>query len=1091
VRRAVSKTQDFLDWLNEPQHARLLRLAYPNEDAPKARLVVNRFQGKEFISRGFEYIVELLSDDASIELEELHGKLMCVFLVQASGSLRPFTGYVSQFKFLKTDGGIAFYEAILVPWFEFLRLRQNNRLFHDQTLSQQAQAIFAAYGSLPAWEWKVVGEEPVFTMATQWAESDHNYLSRRMEAAGHTYWYDHADKGHTWVVCDDTRSAKPISGDAPTIRYHSEGGPDDEDAIAQWSPVRTSASAKLAISGFDFKDPRPVHVDVPGFNINDQDNLPKLEVHSYEGHYGFKYRSGANELAQRRMEEIDARGKQYEAQGNCDRVAAGHWFKFTGHFGHTGDDADFLILEAHHEATNNYLQNAGELAEYKNRFICQSKSIPWRPGKEFNSTDTKLLSLQTATVVGPQAHGSLHVDEYGRIRVRFHWDRDETSSCWVRVASNWAGGENGLISLPRVGSEAVIQCLDGNPDHPIVTSCVHNQHYMPPWKLPDQQGLTGLRGRELNGSNGNSAGGRSNHVVLEDTAGKMQVQLKCDHLTSQLSLGHIGRIEDNAGRKESRGQGFEVSTEGRGAVRAGQGMLISTEGRPNAQAHITDMGETVERLTQGQDLHNSMSDAAQQAKAHETGDQDEVVKALKAQNTEIKGHGGNPAQGEFPEFQAPHLTLASPAGIQTTTQGSTHVMSTEHNALTSGGHTSMSSGKSLLVSVREAIRLFAYKAGMKLIAASGDIDITALKDSINLLAKLNITQTANRITISAKEELVVNGGGSYSKWNGSGIEHGTSGVWRQQAAQHTLSGGASMGKPNLPNTTQLPKGQLDLYHDYVNQGGSKVEAVKQGEYTVIDSEGAEHKGTLDGKGFATVAGLSMGTAKVIYGKDPRDPWDEASHFGKNDDWPPQSAADDGADAAAISALGDAGKKAAMAGPAGTSSGTSGSLAGVAGAAGGAGSLTGALGKVGSMANMAKQAVGAVQAVQKGGAQGLLAQAGQTALGKAASSVPGGALAVSALSGGLSAKGGAQALLGQASGSLESIGMPATNTLSAGLLTGKQAIQALKLPGALPQPSMPALPTSLSNPALSKPDLLASSPTSPSIKPSFSINNLVT
>jgi type VI secretion system secreted protein VgrG len=172
----------------------------------------------------------------------------------------------------------------------------------------------------------------------------------------------------------------------------------------------------------------------------------------------------------------------------------------------------------------------------------------------------------------------------------------------------------------------------------------------------------------------------------------------------------------------------------------------------------------------------------------------------------------------------------------------------------------------------------------------------------------------------------------------------------------------------------------------------------------------------------------------------------------------------------------------MPGPAGTSR-ASGALARAAGAAGG---LTGALNTVGPMANMAKQAVGAVQAVQKGGAQGLLAQAGQTALGKAASSVPGGALAVNALSGGLSAKGGSQALLGQASGSLESMGMPPANTLSASVPTGLQAIQALKLPGAIPRPSMPALPTSLS-----KPDLLASFSTSPSIKPSFSINDLVT
>lgn len=133
-------------------------------------------------------------------------------------------------------------------------------------------------------------------------------------------------------------------------------------------------------------------------------------------------------------------------------------------------------------------------------------------------------------------------------------------------------------------------------------------------------------------------------------------------------------------------------------------------------------------------------------------------------------------------------------------------MSVEHTALTSGGHCSVSAGKSLLVSVKEAVRMFAYKAGMKLVAASADIDITALKDSVNILAKLNITHTANRITITAKEEVVINGGSSFSRWNASGIVHGTTGTWRQHAAQHEFVPGKSEGTPPLPQSVQLRRG---------------------------------------------------------------------------------------------------------------------------------------------------------------------------------------------------------------------------------------------------------------------------------------------
>jgi len=357
-------------------------------------------------------------------------------------------------------------------------------------------------------------------------------------------------------------------------------------------------------------------------------------------------------------------------------------------------------------------------------------------------------------------------------------------------------------------------------------------------------------------------------------------------------------------------------------------------------------------MAQGQALHDSLSQFAQQAQAHQPGDQDQVVAALKSQVDAVKGQGGQPAQGEFPEFQAPHLVLASPAGIETSTPGSTHLMSMEHTALTSGGHASLSAGKSLLVSVKEAVRMFAYKAGMKLVAAGADIDITALKDSVNILAKLNITHTANRITITAKEEVVINGGTSFSRWNASGIVHGTSGVWRQHAAQHNLDPGKSEGTPALPQTVKLPLGQLDLLHRYVNQEGSKKQGVGQGDYTVVDAEGGVHQGTLDGDGVASVAGLPMGMATVSYGRDPRDPWDEGSYFGEGTEWPVVAQSEAGADTAT-------------------------------------GSPEDTADKLGAVAQLAKQGASAVQSLKQGGAQALLAQAGQAAVAHVAGKLPGG------------------------------------------------------------------------------------------------------
>ncbi|WP_240950692.1 DUF2345 domain-containing protein, partial [Collimonas pratensis] len=280
---------------------------------------------------------------------------------------------------------------------------------------------------------------------------------------------------------------------------------------------------------------------------------------------------------------------------------------------------------------------------------------------------------------------------------------------------------------------------------------------------------------------------RSNHLILDDTNGKIQAQLKSDHQHSQLSLGSITRIEDNAGRKDARGEGWELRTDGHGVARSAKGMLITTEARNNAASHIKDMGETVSRLTAARDQHESLADAAQQAGAQEKqGQQADVAQILKAQNDAIKG--GTSGDGTFPELSEPHLVLASPAGIEATTSGSTHIASGEHMAITTGKSLSIASGDSLFASVAKTFRLMVQKAGMKMVAAAGDIDVKALTDSINLLAKLNITHTANRITITAKEEVLINGGGSYVKFNASGIEHGTNGGYIAHAATHSLPG---------------------------------------------------------------------------------------------------------------------------------------------------------------------------------------------------------------------------------------------------------------------------------------------------------------
>jgi type VI secretion system secreted protein VgrG len=511
------------------QNNRILRLSFPHNDGPDAELVVNSLEASEALSRDFEFTVELLSDNPLIELKDLQGKLLCVELVRKNGGLRFFTGYVFSFRLVKADGKVAFYEAGLGPWFKYLSLRKDNFLFHNATLREQTDAIFRDYLAHPDWDARIYGEDPAMTDACQFDESDFNYLSRRWEAAGWHYSYVHSATGHKLVLSDDSTRADPIDGDVE-IPFQRHAGAREEDGIGEWSPVRHLMPASVELSSFNFKSPRPVNANIP--TINKQGKVLRVESYEYAGAYGFKNRADGERLARQRMVELEAAGKHVEAEGNNRDVLPDRWFRLTGHFDASlfgGDDQarEFLIVHVRHSASNNYHVSKSVPALYANRFTCIRKIIPWHPGRGYNSTEPKIYGLQTAIVVGPKGE-EIHTDEYGRVRVQFHWDRvgelDERSSAWLRVATAWAGARFGMTSIPRVGTEVLVSFLDGNPDRGLIIGMVPNAANMPPWELPANKTQSGILSRSTPGG----AYGHANAIRFEDKKGKEQLWLHAE-----------------------------------------------------------------------------------------------------------------------------------------------------------------------------------------------------------------------------------------------------------------------------------------------------------------------------------------------------------------------------------------------------------------------------------------------------------------------------------------------------------------------------------------------------------------------------------
>ena len=715
------------------------------------------------------------------------------------------------------------YKLTLRPWLHLATLTTDCRIFQNKTVVDILDELLADY-AFPV-DKRLIETYPTRDYQTQFNESDFEFFSRLCQAWGISFFFEHGGDRHRLVLIDNMGAyRKNDSAAYQEVEYHAPGWKVDAEYVHSFVPHNQLTSGKYASRDYDYTRPR---ADL-SFGRSDPRPTGQADGEVYQWHaaragsHCAQPRAGSadandpqaegRQLALLRMQALRTHGARAQASGNLRGMVPGCSFQLQKHPREKAN-AEYLILDTRllieDVAQDSQIPDAasGRKQHWKVEldFTAHPMAEPLRPALTQAKPFTR--GPQSALVVGP-AGQNLWTDELGRIKVQFPWDRlgqkNQHSTCWIRVSSPWAGNQLGGIQIPRIGQEVIVDFFGGDPDLPICTGRPYNQNNQPPWALPGQQALSGFRSRELTEEGGNSAAGRSNHLVLDDTAGKIQAQLKSDHQHSQLSLGHITRIEDNAGRKDPRGEGFELRTDGHGVMRAQDGLLITTEARSNAARHAKDLGETVARLTTGREQHEGLSESAQQAQAHVKGDQDEVTRALKAQNDAIRG-SGSASNGSFPELAEPHLVLASPAGIETSTAQSTHIASAEHNALTSGGHTSIAAAKSFLVSVKQAVRLFAYQTGIRLFAFGGDIDIKALKESINILAKLDIVQIANKITITAKEELVLNGGGSTIRLNAACIEEATSGKHIEYAAVHS-----TVGPKNAPTRSAGGASSLDL-----------------------------------------------------------------------------------------------------------------------------------------------------------------------------------------------------------------------------------------------------------------------------------------
>lgn len=777
----------------------------------QSALTVVRVEGHENLCELFEYRVTLKTPDslngifgpaANLDMPGLQGRELTIVIEldgmgtglagRIGSGTREITGLVTQVEGPASVGRSLAYTLTLRPWLFLASLTSDYKIFQQKTVVEILDELLADY-SFPVDKRLDVARYPKREYQVQYGETDYTFFKRLTEEWGISFFFAHSQGRHRLVLTDGNGAfRKPASPAYHTVRWHDSVGRIDEEHIHEFATIDKLVSGAWVSNDYDFGKPR-ADLSVGTRDPRDTAHADR-EVYQWRGDHAQPVTGNdpwkeGDMISRIRMEALRQHGSRAAGKGNLRGLAVGTVFTLTNHPQKLAN-VEYLVY-----ATRLRLEDIAEESGQNQHWQCElafevqtTKEI-FRPEREAQKPRTH--GPQTATVVGPE-NQQIWVDEYGRVKVQFHWDRvgqrNENSSCWVRQSSAWQGDQFGASHLTRIGQEVIIDFLNGDPDCPIITGRVPNRVNMPQWVLPSQHALSGFRSKELFGE-------RHNTFLQDDTQGQIQTQIGSDHQATLLSLGYITRVPDTEGRKEKRGEGFELRTDGWGVMRSAKGMLVSTEARSNAKAHHKDMGETVQRLTSGRDAQEMLGDSADHQQA-QLGEQLNVARALKTQNDAIRGSG---EQGELSE---PHLVLASPAGIAATTTETTHLHSGRHTAITAGEHLAIATGKSFLGSFTERAVLFVQKLGMRLFAAKGKIEIQAQSDDIEIIAQkvLKLISVSDVIEIAAKKEILINGGDSYIRINAGGIEHGTSGSWKAHAGSHGMPGPKSLAQamPLLP-----------------------------------------------------------------------------------------------------------------------------------------------------------------------------------------------------------------------------------------------------------------------------------------------------
>ncbi|WP_437599751.1 type VI secretion system tip protein TssI/VgrG [Sorangium sp. So ce590] len=537
-------------------------------------LSVRRFAVREQMSSLFEVSILAVSELEDLDLDSIVGKAAAFkvesAVLQSVVPSRVWAGLCSHMEQVQAEPtGLSTYRLRIVPLLFRATLRRNNRIFQHMTAPDIALLMLKEWDIEP--EVKLSAKYPAYEYRVQYGETDFAFMCRLLEEAGIAFHFAHRPGSGmgaelTRLVLSDAPQRNEPRSEAPIAYVENPNRAAGREYVSEVMVSHEVRPGHVTLRDFDFRM-RPDYQLFAEAKEGLEDELRYEHYHYLPGAFVVEPGKGgdtpvaddrgvarvdmkeAEGLATRSLESERRGRRSVQYRTNALDLCPGVVLSIGQHpRKDLGPGQALLVVASTFEG-----EHDGEWTTTGEAVFAEH---PYRPARR--TPRPRVVGVQSAIVVGPPGE-EIHTDEFGRVRVQFHWDREgrfsDASSCWIRVSQSWAGSRYGFMAIPRVGQEVLVDFFDGDPDRPVIVGRVHNNTTRVPYPLPAEKTKSGWKSDSSPGSGG------FNELSFDDAAGRELIHVQAQRDYSEV-IKHDQRSTVLSNRSASVTGGDSVTVGG-------------------------------------------------------------------------------------------------------------------------------------------------------------------------------------------------------------------------------------------------------------------------------------------------------------------------------------------------------------------------------------------------------------------------------------------------------------------------------------------------------------------------------------------------